>query len=428
MTKWPWLNRSLWWLGGLLIIAGTVATLAGIAFIKYRQIQAAMATPPPPESPVAVGLATAQPITFRPTSVVVGTVLAPRFIQLRTELPGLVTAVFMEPGQTVHQGQVLVQLDGRSETAELKSATAALQLAQADLARMQTIANTNAVSAQESDVAQANVTRAEAEVDRLTVLIDRKTIRAPFDARVGLHQLHVGQYLDAGAQMTTLEGIDQYFEIDFSVPKHVAQSIRIGELVGLNVGSSRLDDAPTVVQAPVTAVDAKADAISRTMMIRARIQDPPATMRPNDSVRVIVEYGDTIQAIAVPATAIRNSPSGPSLFVAVERDGLLRAATRSVAIIGTGDGTHSWISTGLTGGEQVVAEGSFKVQDGMLLAPTPIARKAQNSAKQAEPVPANQDATDQVPADLPVQPPAATPLVPSVARGAVEQATWPESP
>jgi membrane fusion protein (multidrug efflux system) len=239
---------------------------------------------------------------------------------------------------------------------------------------MQSIASTNAVSAQEADVAQANVIRAEAEVDRLSVLIDRKTIRAPFDARVGLHQLHVGQYLDAGAEITSLEGIDQYYEIDFSVPKHIAQSLRLGEMVQLNLGNSGRNGVPNLVPAPVTALDAKADAISRTMMIRARIDNPPAAMRPNDSLRVIVEYGEPIEAVAVPATAIRNSPSGPSLFVAVSGSDGLRAETRPIALVGTGDGVRAWVAAGLRAGEQVVAEGSFKLQEGTLLAPTQITR------------------------------------------------------
>ena len=372
--KWQWLRSAGWWLGGLLIIGGTVATLAAIAFTKYRQIEAAMAAPPPPEAPVAVGLAKAEAIAFRPTSVVVGTVLAPRFIQLRTELSGIVTEVSMEPGQVVPAQQILVQLDVRSENAELRSANAAFKLALSELNRLRTLVNSNAVSAQEIDRAEANAIQAEAEADRLTVLIDRKTIRAPFDARVGLHQLHVGQYLDAGTPITNLEGIDPYFEIDFSVPKHIAESLKIGDVVRLSLGSNNGGLAPHVIEVPVVALDAKADAISRTMLVRARIENPPATMRPNDSVRVVVEYGDKISAIAVPATAVRSAPTGRSLFVAVEQEGVLRAQLRNVVVVGAGDGTRAWIATGLTGGEQVVAEGSFKVRDGALLAPVPIQR------------------------------------------------------
>jgi membrane fusion protein (multidrug efflux system) len=372
--KWQWLRQVGWWLAGVSIVVATVGGLAAIAYIKYRQVEEAMAAPPPPEVPVAVGLAQARPVTFQRTSVVVGTVLAPRFIQLRTELAGLVTTVSLEPGRTVQAGDVLVQLDTRSETAELKSATAALQLARAELTRLQSIAGSNAVSAQEADVAEANVVRAEAEVDRLTVLIDRKTIRAPFAARVGLHQLHVGQYLDAGSEITTLEGIDDYFDLDFSVPKHISQTMQVGQTVALNIGLMADGVTPQILPVPIVAMDARADAVSRTMMIRARIQDPPATMRPNDSVRVRVAYGEPIEAIQVPATAIRNAPDGASVFVAESRDGELRAVSRRVLLAGGGDGTSAWIAAGVLADEQVVAEGSFKLREGSLLAPVEIVR------------------------------------------------------
>jgi membrane fusion protein, multidrug efflux system len=363
-------------MGGLLVIGATIATLAAIAYTKYRQIEISMAAPPPPEAPVAVGVAEAERISFRPTSVVVGTVLAPRFIVLRTELPGVVTAVSMEPGQVVREGQVLVQLDVRSEEAELKSAVAVHDLAKAELKRLQTMANSspNAISALELDRGIANEIQTGAERDRLTVMIDRKTIRAPFDARVGLHQLNIGQYLDVGTQIVSLEGTDPYFEIDFSVPKHIAETLKIGDLVCMNLGTTNGGLTPQVLDVPVVALDGRADAISRTMLVRARIENPPATMRPNDSVRVVVEYGDVISAIAVPATAVRSAPTGRSLFVVVERDGALRAELRNVSVVGTGDGTRAWISSGLSGGEQVVAEGSFKVRDGALLAPVPIDR------------------------------------------------------
>ncbi|MBL8891106.1 MAG: efflux RND transporter periplasmic adaptor subunit [Planctomycetaceae bacterium] len=383
-----WVRAAGWWMGGLLVIAATVATLAAIAYTKYRQVEAAMAAPPPPEAPIAVGLATAESISFRPSSVVVGTILAPRFIQLRTELSGMVTQLSMEPGQVVREKQVLVQLDVRSENAELKSATAALSLANAELARLRSLANsTNSagnsnnnagnssiVSAQEMDRALASAIQAEAEVERLTVLIDRKTIRAPFDARVGLHQLHVGQYLDAGTQITTLEGIDPYFDVDFSVPKHIAETLEIGAVVRLNLGSNNATGTPQVLEVPVTALDAKADAISRTMLVRARIDNPPPTMRPNDSIRIVVEYGNPISAVAVPATAVRSAPTGRSLFVAKEQNGQLRAELRNVTLIGTGDGTRAWIVSGVQIGEQVVAEGSFKVREGALLASVPVDR------------------------------------------------------
>jgi membrane fusion protein, multidrug efflux system len=359
------LYRSRFVFGGLLVLAATLAGLAGIAYTKYLQIQQAMQTPPPPEMPAAVRVVHAEALTFRRSSVVVGTVLAARSIRLRTELAGIVTEVRMEPGQLVKKGEVLVQFDVRFESAELKSAQATLKLAQLELDRAKKMSLSSAISAQELDAAEVNLTRSEAEVDRLTVLIDRKTIRAPFDARVGLFQLHAGQYLDVGTEITSLEGLDEYVDIDFSVPQHIAESLQVGNAVMLNAGSHAIGSAKIV------ALDAKADPISRTLLARARVVKPPASLRPNDSVRVIVEYGESISAIAVPTTAIRRGPAGTNIFIAREKSGQWRAESRNVILTGAGTGSHSWIAHGAHSGEAVVAEGSFKLRDGMLLAVVP---------------------------------------------------------
>lgn len=170
------LRELKWVLLGLSIVAVTAGVLAGIGYLRYLQIQQAMSSPPPPEAPAAVGTAKAEPVTFRRSTVVVGTVLAARSISLRTELPGLVTDVQMVSGETVRNGQILVQLDVRSENAELKSAKASLALAESELDRARKMSGSSAITPQELEAAAVNVTRMEAEVDRLTVLIDRKTL------------------------------------------------------------------------------------------------------------------------------------------------------------------------------------------------------------------------------------------------------------
>lgn len=350
-----------WVLLGLMILLATGGVLTGIGYIKSLQIEQAKSSPPPPEAPVSVGTAIAERVTFRRSTVVVGTVYAARSIGLRTELAGTVTEVQMESGQAVKKDQVLVQLDVRSENAELKSAKAALQLAKSELERARKMSQSNAISPQELDAAAANVTRMDAEVDRLTVVIDRKTLRAPFDARVGLFQLHRGQFLDAGTEITTLEGIDNYVDIDFAVPQHIAESLHVGEPVTLNTGTTKIGTANII------ALDSKADALSRTLVARARFNNPAETLRPNDSVRVVVEYGEPITTVAIPTTAIRRGPSGTSIYMVAEEKDQLRARLRNIVLIGSGTGSMSWVASGLAPGEMVVAEGSFKLRDGALL-------------------------------------------------------------
>lgn len=353
-----WLQKAV---GSLIVIGGVLGLLAGIAYAKTRQIQAAMAAPPPPEMPVAVTLATAEPTTFRQTSVVIGNLLAPQSITLQTELAGVVTSVKMAPGGKVDKDAVLIELDTRSEQALLKSAEASRKLADSALQRSQRLKLANANSASELDIAEAELTRAEAQIDELRVRIDKKTLRAPFDANVGLFDLHVGQYLVEGTEITTLEGIDDYLNVDFAMPSHVADAVAIGDQVMLHVGAAGVRLSATIV-----AVDAAANALSRSVTARARLENPPAILQPNDSVRVTVPYGPPIAARLIPATAIRRGPSGTLAFVVVEREGQLRVESRDVVVAGNQD-PNVRVVAGIDQGERVVADGSFKVFDGALV-------------------------------------------------------------
>lgn len=349
-------------IGSIVVIAVVLAILAAIGYAKARQITAAMSAPPPPEMPVAVTLARAEPTSFRRSSVVVGTVLASESIVLQTELTGLVTDVLIRPGDTVRKGDVLVQLDDRTERAQLQSAEATRELAKSELARTQRLSRANAGSESDLDVAQAEVIRAGAAVDELKVLIDRKQLKAPFDAKVGLFDLHVGQYLVEGSRITTLEGIANFFHVDFSMPAHVADAVAIGDRVDVQV-----DEGSPVESAAIIAIDSAADPISRSVMARAVLRDPPPRLQPNDSVRVTVYYGNSMDASVIPATAVRRSPTGTVVYVADQVDGVMRAQSRDVVVAG-GSGAMTRIFSGVTDGELVVADGSFKVFDGTMVA------------------------------------------------------------
>ena len=232
----------------LLIAVGLVITLIG--WIKLRQVQAAMSAPAPAEMPVAVELFQPQPTEFRNSTVIVGSALAHRSIMVRNEESGVVTEVAMSPGGQVKAGDLLIQIDDRVEQAALQAAAATLKQARAALERAEKLQSANANSIQELDLALAEAARSQAEVDRLSVLIDRKRMTAEFDAKVGLFDLHVGQYLDVATDITTLVGIADYLHVDFAVPAHVADQIQLGDLVQMRATASAAP--PTVTYSPPT--------------------------------------------------------------------------------------------------------------------------------------------------------------------------------
>ncbi len=347
--------------GSITVVVLAVAILACIGYLKYSSIMTQMAAPPPPEPAVSVSLTEAVPTSFRRSTNTIGTVLAPQSIQLRTELTGVITEIPMVSGSVVEAGDVLVQLDVSVEQAQLKGALAAKQIADSTLRRNREAARLNAITDLEVEQAEASMAQAEAEIERLRALIAKKTLRAPFKSKVGLFDWHVGQYLPEGSVVTTLQGVEGFAHIDFSVPQHVADYVNIGQSIKLLTTQSTLE-------AKVIAMDSQADRVTRSVLVRAKLDQPPATLQPNDSVKVVVEYGDAISAVAVPATAIRRTPTGSMVYLAkLDQSNSLRAESRPVALL-TASGDVAVISTGLQVGERIVADGSFKVRDAALLA------------------------------------------------------------
>ena len=182
----------------------------------------------------------------RHTTTSIGTVLALRSVTLRNELPGTVREVTLTPGQIVDAGTVLVALDVSVEEAELKAQQAQAALAETVLRRVERLDRSRVTAEMELDRARAERDVALAQIARTKAIMARKTIRAPFRARVGLADLHPGQYLNEGAQLTTLQSVDDAVHVDFTVAQRVAAGLREGESVDVfarpRVGSDGCQD------------------------------------------------------------------------------------------------------------------------------------------------------------------------------------------
>ncbi len=298
----------------------------------------------------------------RRTTTSIGTVLALRSVTLRNELPGTVREVALTPGQIVEAGTILVALDVSVEEAELKAQEAQAVLAETVLRRTERLDRSRVTAEMELDRARAERDVALAQIARTKAIMARKTIRAPFRARVGLADLHPGQYLNEGTQLTTLQGVDDAVHVDFTVAQRVAASLREGDSVDVFASSDS-----TSIAARIVALDARVDPGTRNASVRARIDDAALAPAPGASVRVRVPVGPSFTAVAVPVSALRKGPDGDHLFViAPDKDGNSRAQMRQV-VSGAMLGDEVLILSGLSSGEQVAASGSFKLHETVLV-------------------------------------------------------------
>jgi membrane fusion protein (multidrug efflux system) len=352
------------WIGSSLLLVTIVAAGMGLSAWKYASIQdARAASVNQPEPMEAVTVAVAQEREHRQTTTSIGTVLALRSITLRNELPGTVRHVRLTPGEIVDAGFLLVTLDVSVEEAELKAQEAQAALAKAVLDRRRNLRQDLATAEEEVDRSRADLDVALAQIARTKAIIARKTIRAPFRARVGIADVHPGQYLNEGTQLTTLQGVDDAAHVDFTVAQAVAAGLRVGDSVTVSPAGAT---APIV--AKIVAIDARIDPTTRNAMVRARIERAANAPAPGASVRVQIQVGQPRMAVAVPVSALRKGPGGDQVFVIVpDKDGKSRAYVRQVESGPVIDDTVV-LHAGLSAGEQVAASGAFKLRDAALVA------------------------------------------------------------
>jgi membrane fusion protein (multidrug efflux system) len=347
-----------------VVLLGTIAAAgAGLVVWKYaseRAVAEAAASQPEPVEVVTEAVVGEREHRGAVTSI--GTVLATRSVTLRNELAGTVKQVRLTSGQVVDAGAVLVALDVSVEEAELRAQQARAHLAETTLSRVERMAERKAVSAIEVDNARAELDVARAEIERTRAIIARKTIRAPFRARVGIADVHPGQFLDAGTLLTTLQGVDDAAHVDFAVAQDVAAGLRAGGTVDVYAGV----DGGSKVEARIAAVDARVDPATRNATIRARIEQSNGLLTPGASVRVRVPVGESQMAVVVPVSALRKGPGGDHVFVLETANNETRARIRVVQA-GPVVGDEVVIIEGLETGERVASSGSFKLRDSALV-------------------------------------------------------------
>src|SRR5215467_7394182 len=156
----------------LVTLAATIAIVAALGFVKFKQIQTAIAQGAafkmPPETVTTI---VAARDTWPSTLTAIGTVAPVHGVTVSADLPGVVDRIAFESGQAVHEGDVLAVLDTRQEHAQLAAADAQRDLAHLNFTRMQGLLNEKVISRAEFDQATADQRQAEAHQGEINATI-----------------------------------------------------------------------------------------------------------------------------------------------------------------------------------------------------------------------------------------------------------------
>ena len=364
-------------LGGFLLVALVLGAT------KAAQVKQMMSTPQ--VQPLAsVSTVEASTVDWHASIHSVGTLAPFEGVTISADADGVIVKLGAESGAKVKAGDLLVELDTTVEVAQLQAAEAAAGLARVNIERNEELFKGEAISKSEFDVATATFKQAEAQVAALKAQIAKKQVRAPFDGRVGIRLVNLGQFVARGAPLMPLQKADPIY-INFNVPQRQLPALKFGQKISIKVDAYE----NRAFEATITAINSEVDPDTRNVSVQGTVANPNEELRVGMFAKVEVEMQQAESQVVVPATAISYASYGNSVFI-VENikgpDGKEFLGVRQQFVkLGATRGDLVAISEGLKAGEQVVTSGVFKLRNQL---PVQINNTGQPVAS-ATPTPSN---------------------------------------
>lgn len=299
-----------------LVVVILVVIGAGV-LVTYQQLSTAPTAETPRERPARI-VNTRLPETDTVRDVVksVGSLSALRAVEITAEVSGRVVSLNLQSGVRVGQGEVLVQLDDRQARADLRVIEARLAEARRQLERAQSLRANNSISQSQVDELATTVRITDAEREAALVRLENHRIRAPFAGVVGLSDLTQGAYVAIGTPLTTLDEIDR-MELKFSVPERFLSDLRPG--LAVQGRSSAFPNQS--FDGELVKLGTRVDPVSRTLPVRALIDNPEGRLRPGQFMSATVTIRER-EALVIPEQAI--IVRGAKQYVFVAEDGMAR--------------------------------------------------------------------------------------------------------
>ncbi len=350
-----------WWLV-LMLSAGAVGLLGVVKYFQVETMVAQAASFQPP--PEAVTTIKARHEQWPRTLEAIGTVAAVHGVTVSADLPGVVEAIAFDSGRTVSAGEVLVRLDSRQEQAQLAAAEAQRDLARLNLDRTRGLVEQGIVAVADSDRVVAEYKQAVARVGEIRATIERKQIRAPFAGVLGIRQVNLGQYMNAGNPVVPLQSLDPIY-VNFSVPQQQAGALRVGSDVEVSADGRPAEG----LSGRVSALDSVVDPATRNVQVQATFRNPDGRLRPGMFVQAHVQLGEAARVLTLPASAISYAPYGDSVFVVADLRPPgggpgYRGVRQQFVKLGPARGDQVAVVSGLDAGDEVVTSGAFKLRNG----------------------------------------------------------------
>lgn len=310
----------------------------------------------------------------------IGSADALRRASVIPKVSGEVVETNLTANLDVSAGDVLVQLDAKTEMYNLEIAEAELEQARDKVLRYERLRESGNPAITDVEYAEAKVAQrlAEANVGLAQVALDNRTIRAPISGKLGLSDVEIGDVLSANTAIATIDDAETLLVV-FELPERSVGLLEMGQTV--------LTSTPTfagqVFEGEIVSFDSRIDSVTRSVTVRAQIDNSSARLWPGMTFSVRIVHESEPLAV-LPATAITWSRDGSSVWI--DKDGV---AEQVAATILFRRNDQVWIEADIAPGTLVVSEGAQKLRTGSAIAVASGADASPtDAAKDAAAVPA----------------------------------------
>lgn len=341
------------------VLFGAIFAFKLFQSIMIKRFLAANANPV-----MTVSTMTVDYSTWHPRIIAVGGTRAIHGVDVTTELAGMVEEIKFEPGTEVQAGDILVQLKAESDRALLQALQATAELAKITYERDQKQFAVNAVSKQTVDSDHQNLLNNQALVEQQAAIVAKKTIRAPFAGRLGIRLVNIGQFINPGDKIVTLQDLDPIY-FDFSTPQENLGKLKTGMPVIVTSDAFMGEK----FEGTITTIDPLISTDTRNVQVEATIANPKKELAPGMFALASIDVGEPQNYLTLPQTAVSFNPYGDVVFV-VDNKGKDKKGNPLLVVkqvfVKTGDtrGDQVAILQGLEKGQMIVTSGQLKLKNG----------------------------------------------------------------
>ncbi|ANZ08630.1 multidrug efflux RND transporter periplasmic adaptor subunit VmeC [Vibrio parahaemolyticus] len=336
----------------VLLLFGSVVTYR---LIDIKQKMDAFASRPEPEFPVTVTEVKA--VDWVPVIEAIGFIEPNQGVTVANETSGVIDKIAFESGTQVEAGQPLVLLDSEVEKANLKSSQAKLPAAEAKYKRYQGLFKKGSISKEAYDEAEANYYSLKADIESLKATIDRREIKAPFAGVVGIRNVYLGQYIQAGSDIVRLED-SSVMRLRFTVPQTDISRIKLDQEVDIFVDA--YPDQP--FKGSISAIEPAVNVQSGLIQVQADIPNSDGKLRSGMFARANIIMPKLANQVTLPQTAITFTLYGDNVYIVTEEEGEKRVK-QHVVKVGERTKDIAHILDGVKPGDVVVTSGQVRLSN-----------------------------------------------------------------